>query len=134
MNVRFADYSEDLPLTSIQALTLEYIMLRVEQGDVFPKDVEGSLSIRNSSVVSLLNNLERDGYICRKAADFDGRYSRLISAKRGKIYDSTGKALAMREEISKRIDQYMMALFVDIPEDELRILESVLEKIEQNAR
>lgn len=125
MNVRFAAYSEDLPLTSIQALTLEYIMLRVEQGDVFPKDVEGFLSIRNSPVVSLLNNLERDGYICRKAADFDGRYSRLIP---------TGKALAMREEISKRIDQYMMALFVDIPEDELRILESVLEKIEQNAR
>ena len=43
MNVRFAAYSEDLPLTSTQALTLEYIMLRVEQGDVFPKDVEGFL-------------------------------------------------------------------------------------------
>lgn len=125
MNIRFAAYFEDMALTSTQALTLEYIMLRMEHGDVFPKDVEGFLSIRGSSVVSLLNNLERDGYICRKTADFDGRYSRLIP---------TEKAEALREEISSRIDQYMTSLFIGIPETELQMLESIIEKIDRNVR
>lgn len=125
MNLHFASFFEDLPLTSTQAMTLEFIMEKAQAGDVFPKDVEGFLSVRGSSAVSLINNLERDGYLRRETASFDGRYKRLVP---------TEKALQMQKEISGRIDRYMESLFVGIPEEELRTFEAVLEKMEQNVR
>ena len=123
MNLRFAACFKDLPLTSTQALTLEYIIRRTAEGDVFPKELEGFLSIRGSSVISLINNLERDGYIRREAVPFDGRYKRLVP---------TEKAMQIQEEISTRIEQYMESLFVGISPQELAVYETVLEKMIQN--
>lgn len=125
MNLHFATYFEDLTLTSTQALALEYIMIKVEDGPVFQKDLEVFLSVRGSSVVSLINNLERDGYIRRVTADFDGRYKSLVP---------TQKALDMKKEISERIGEYMESLFVGIPEKDLKIFESVIDKMTDNAK
>lgn len=125
MNLHFASYFEDMPLTSTQALTLEFIMQKAKSGDVFQKDLESFLSIRGSSVTSLINNLERDGYICRKPVQFDGRYKHLAP---------TEKALAIQNEIAQRVDQYMESLFVGIPETDLKIYESVLERMTQNVK
>lgn len=125
MNLHFATYFEDLTLTSTQALALEFIMLKAENGAVFQKDLEVFLSVRGSSVASLINNLERDGYIQRETADFDGRYKSLIP---------THKALDMKTDISERISQYMESLFVGIPEQDLQIFESVIDKMTENAR
>ena len=125
MNLHFAAFFEDMPLTSTQALTLEFIMEKAAVGDVFPKDLETFLSIRGSSVVSLVNNMERDGYLRRETVDFDGRYKRLVP---------TEKALGMQAEISRRIERYMESLFVGIPEEKLIIFEEVIDKMEQNVR
>ena len=125
MNLHFATYFEDLTLTSTQALALEYIMIKVEDGPVFQKDLEIFLSVRGSSVVSLINNLERDGYIRRVTADFDGRFKSLVP---------TQKALDMKKEISERIGEYMESLFVGIPEKDLKIFESVIDKMTDNAK
>ncbi len=125
MNLRFASFFEDMPLTGTQALALEFIMQKASMGDVYQKDLEEFLSIRGSSVTSLINNLERDGYIRRESVKFDGRYKHLAPTK---------KALSMQEKISQRIDKYMESLFVDIPEADLKAYESVLEKMERNVR
>lgn len=123
MNLHFATYFEDLPLTSTQALALEFIMEKAECGDVFQKDLEIFFSVRGSSVTSLINHLERDGYIRRESVRFDRRYKHLAP---------TEKALAMRKELSDRIDRYMESLFVGIPEADLRVYESVLEQMTKN--
>lgn len=125
MNLHFAAFFEDMPLTSTQALALEFIMEKAEVGDVYPKDLETFLSIRGSSVASLINNMERDGYLRREAVNFDGRYKRLVP---------TEKAIGMQTEISSRIDRYMESLFVGIPEAKLKIFEEVIDKMEQNVR
>ena len=125
MNLHFASFLGDLPLTSTQALALEFIMQKAAVGEVYQKDLEAFLSIRGSSVTSLINNLERDGYIRRESVKFDGRYKHLAP---------TEKALSMQAEISKRIDQYMESLFVGIPEGDLKVFESVLEKMTRNVR
>ncbi len=125
MNLHFASFFEDLPLTSTQALALEFVIQKASDGEVYQKDLESFLSIRGSSVTSLINNLERDGYIRRESVKFDGRYKHLAP---------TEKALAIQAEISQRIDRYMDSLFVGIPEADLIVYESVLEKMTQNVR
>lgn len=125
MNLHFSSFFGDLPLTSTQALTLEYIVEKANRGEVFQKDLEAFLSVRGSSVTSIINNLERDGYIKREQVSFDGRYKHLAP---------TQKALELKPVISERIDRYMESLFVDIPEDELKIFESVLEKMADNIK
>lgn len=125
MNLHFSSFFDDLPLTSTQALTLEFIIEKGQVGEVFQKDVEIFLSIRGSSVTSLINNLERDGYIERKPVAFDGRYKHL---------SPTPKALKLKPVISERIERYMDSLFVDIPEEDLIVFESVLEKMTANIK
>lgn len=121
--LKFAQTFEDLPITCAQALTLRFVVQQVEFGEVYPKDVERFLSIRGSSVNSLLNPLERDGYLVREATRVDKRCKRLVP---------TQKAQVLRGEIDRRIDHFVDCLFSDIPETELAQFEKVLDKMEQN--
>ncbi|MCD7845416.1 MAG: MarR family winged helix-turn-helix transcriptional regulator [Oscillospiraceae bacterium] len=123
MNLHFASFFDDMPLTSNQAMALEFIINKSEEGDVFPKDLEAHLSIRGSSVASLVNHLDQSGYIVRESVAFDGRYKRLVP---------TEKAFAVLEKINDRINRYTESLFVGISDDELAIFESVIEKIGDN--
>lgn len=125
MKIRFAKYFDDFDLTAMQALTLEYIVDRGKHGDVFPKDLETFLSIRGSSVTSLINNLESLGYVTREPTEFDGRYKRLLP---------TPKALDIFGDISARIDEYTNSLFVGISEKELKTFEQVIEKMIKNTK
>lgn len=125
MKVCFARYFEGFGLTAAQALCLEYIVLKNENGDVFPKDLENFLSIRGSSVASLVNYLEDAGFLSRKSASFDGRYTCLVP---------TQKALDIRPEITRRIDSYKEKLFAGISEEDLAVYESVIEKMTKNIK
>ncbi|MCD8115784.1 MAG: MarR family winged helix-turn-helix transcriptional regulator [Oscillospiraceae bacterium] len=123
MNIHFSSFFDDMPLTSNQAMALEFIINKSEQGDVFPKDLEAHLSIHGSSVASLVNHLDQSGYLVREPVAFDGRYKRLVP---------TEKAFAVRDKINDRITRYTDSLFVGISEDDLAVFESVIEKIEDN--
>ena len=124
MKCHFDAFFVDSPLTSMQALTLEYVMQNWKTRDVFPKDVESFLSIRGSSAFSLIDNLNRNGYLKRESIPDDGRYRRLIP---------TEKALALQDDISDRIRRYTQSLFEGIPEDDLRVFESVIRHLIKNA-
>ena len=119
----FAGYFADTPLTSIQGLTLHYIIVESEYRDVFPKDLEEFLEIKGSSVNSLINNLEKNGYVRRESISGDGRYKKLAL---------TEKASAMGEDIVSRVTAYMKGIFVGIPEEELEVFQRVIEKMEEN--
>lgn len=125
MNLHFSSYFEDLPLTSTQALTLEYIIEKSKKGSVYQKDVEVFLSVRKSSVTSLIDNLERDGYIRRESVPFDGRYRHLAP---------TQKAMELKPVISDRISKYMESLFVGISEEQLEVFESVIDRMTENTK
>lgn len=124
MNLRFSSFFEDLPLTTPQALALQYILEKGKDGAVYQKDVEKHLSIRGSSATSLIHNLERDGFVRREAVKFDGRY---------RCLKPTPKAVALQEEITRRIEQYVQSLFVGISESDLKVFESVIERMTSNA-
>lgn len=125
IKILFLKCFDGFELTAMQALTLEYIFLKGEHGDIFPKDLEAGLSIRGSSVTSLINNLEASGYIRRESAEFDGRYKRLLPTK---------KALKIKPEISERMNKFSETLFVGISDNDLKVFESVIEKMMDNIK
>lgn len=119
----FAAHFSDSPLTCIQGLVLHYIIVESEQKDIFPKDLEEFLEIKGSSVTSLINNLERGGYLRRESLVSDGRYKKLVL---------TEKTREMQEDILKRVYGYMCDMFAGIPEEDLKTFESVILRMSEN--
>ncbi len=124
MQRHFSSYFSDSQLTSIQAIVLHYIIVEKDRGDIFPKDLEEFLGIKGSSVTSLINNLEQGGYLRRESLESDGRYKKLVL---------TEKTKGMQEDILKRVYDYIHSMFVGIPEDHLKIFESVILQMTKNA-
>lgn len=116
---------EDMELTAMQALTLEYVMSEACEGrDVFQKDLEAVLFIRGSSVSSIVNNLVARSLVQRIPADFDGRFKLLVPTRR---------AWDLRPGITSRLDAYNDQMFAGIEESDLSVYESVLEQMTKNA-
>ena len=124
MQRHFSSYFSDSQLTSIQGIVLHYIIVEKDRGDIFPKDLEEFLGIKGSSVTSLINNLEQGGYLRRESLESDGRYKKLVL---------TEKTKGMQEDILKRVYDYIHSMFVGIPEDHLKIFESVILQMAKNA-
>ena len=118
----FDSFFADSPITSIQGLVLDYLF-RNRETDVFQKDLEEYLEIKGSSVTSILDNLEKNGYVRREAVDYDDRLKKLAI---------TEKAYAIEEDIVERVNGYMYSLFRGIPEEEREVFYSVLCKMIDN--
>ena len=118
----FDSFFADSPITSIQGLVLDYLF-RNRETDVFQKDLEEYLEIKGSSVTSILDNLEKNGYVRREAVDYDGRLKKLAI---------TEKAYSIEEDIVERVNGYMYSLFRGIPEEEREVFYSVLCKMIDN--
>ncbi len=124
MQRHFATYFSDSHLTCIQGLVLHFIIVESEQRDIFPKDLEEFLEIKGSSVTSLINNLERGGYLRRESLATDGRYKKLVL---------TEKTREIQEDILRRVYEYMRDMFAGIPEEDLKTFESVIFQMSRNA-
>lgn len=119
----FSSYFTGSTLTSIQALVLHFIILESRKRDVFPKDLEEFLEIKPSSVNSLINNLEKNGYLRRESIAGDGRYKKLTL---------TDRTYAIEDSIVERIDDYMKSMFVGISDADLKVFDSVLVQMTKN--
>ena len=121
----FSSFFTGTSLTSIQALILHYIIVESEKKDIFPKDLEEFLEIKGSSVTSLISNLERNGYLRRESLASDGRYKKLVL---------TEQTLAIQDDITSRINEYMQSIFVGISEDDLKVFEKVIMQMTENTK
>ena len=121
----FASFFTDTPVTSVQALILHYIIVESEKRDIFPKDLEEFLEIKGSSVTSLISNLERNGYLRRESLTSDGRYKKLVLTER---------TLAIQDDITERIREYMHSIFIGISESDLKIFEKVILQMTENTK
>lgn len=119
----FDSYFTDTALTSVQAEVLHYIITKSVNNDVFPKDLEEHLDLKKPSVTSLLNYLENNGYIRREDVPYDGRYKKLVL---------TEKSKQVQEDVVKRISTYTELVFAGIPEKDMQVFVSVLQKMIDN--
>ncbi len=121
----FSSFFTDTQITSIQGLILHYIIIESEARDIFPKDLEEFLEIKGSSVTSLISNLERNGYLRRESLDSDRRYKKLVL---------TEQTLAIKDDITSRVNEYMHSMFAGISEDDLEVFEKVILQMTENTR
>ena len=119
----FDSFFAELPLTGIQALVLQYIIVESENRDIFTKDLEEFLGIKGPSGTSLINNLVRSGYLRRESLEEDARYKKLVL---------TNQAQEIKTEIVDKVNEYIKSMYVGISEEDLKIFESVIEKMTKN--
>ncbi|MDR3279779.1 MAG: MarR family transcriptional regulator [Synergistaceae bacterium] len=110
-------------ITGAQALILAFISGFGKDKDVFQRDVESEFDIRRSSATSILNGLEKHGYIRRESVARDARLKKLAL---------TDKALAITEQVVALVDDINITLQRHISPDDLKILESTLKQVKKN--
>ncbi|MBR4551665.1 MAG: MarR family transcriptional regulator [Oscillospiraceae bacterium] len=111
------------PLTDTQAIVLHYIMFESRKRDVYAKDVESYFGIKASSVNSLVNYLERAGYIYRETAAEDMRLKKLLA---------TPKARAVEDWLMETIHYGVVDIFAGFTDEEMQELRSLMEKMRVN--
>ena len=92
---------------------------------VFQKDIEHEFKIKGSSVTSVLNNLEKNGYILRKSVESDRRLKQIVL---------TEKAENVCKMQWKAIQKYESAIARGLTSDEIENLQKTLQKIEENIK
>ena len=89
------------------------------------EEIARELCLNKSTVARALNTLEENGYIERRPTPNDKRQL--------SVYP-TDKMLAVLPEIKEASDDWMKLLSEGIPQDELDIFNSVLERMQARAR
>ncbi len=108
-------------ITPVRMHTLVYIRKMGEQGkNVCQKDVEREVNLRASSVTSLLQGLESDGYITRTVSVGDARTKYLtLTASGMKVCDDGKRMMDECDELVARA----------LTEEEQEQLSAILDKV-----
>lgn len=107
-------------VTGTQAVILYYIYSESRDGIVYQRDIEAEFKIRRSSVTSVLQGLERNGFICRESVKEDSRLKKLVP---------TGQAAELSERLEKEITAINRKLLKDLDPNEITCLNSLLNRI-----
>lgn len=109
-------------MTVSQVSTLGYLLLQ-DGSDVYQKDIEQFFKLRRSTVSSMLNTLEKKGFIQRQAVPHDARLKKLVLTEYGRQLSS------LAGQIFLQINELMVQ---GLTQEELATLSTLLEKIETN--
>ncbi len=74
-------------ITISQLRVIAFISKKGNAGTVYQKDLEEHLSVRRSSVTSLLQNMEKSGILTRGGSEKDARIKTLVLTEKGKRLD-----------------------------------------------
>jgi len=113
--------SEDI--TGKQGGILHYLLLRTDKGPIFQRDIESYFGIRPPSVTSILQKMEKKGYLVRKSMPDDARFKQIML---------TPKALSYRESVVNGTYDYEKKLIKGISEADLEVWQRVTAQIVKN--
>jgi len=91
--------------------------------DIYQKDVEAEFQIRRSTATGILQLLEKNGFILRKAEDRDARLKKIVP---------TEKAEKVREHVLMNIDRTEKIIHQGIPDEKMAVCIETLELISAN--
>ncbi len=111
--------SEEVPVTGVQGWIMGYLYENQDK-DVFQRDLQNHFSVRRSTVTGILQLMEKNGLIVRRAVDWDARLKKL---------ELTPKALEMHERVMRGIQQTEAALSATLCTDEKETFLRLCEKI-----
>lgn len=93
-------------ITGVQGRIIGFIYFESDKKDIFQKDIEKELNIRRSSVTSVLQLMEKNGYIKRVSVSEDARLKKILLTEKGleiqkNVYDSILKfEESLRDELT----------------------------------
>ena len=115
-----------IDISGYQMRVLGFVKKHSSHGEmIFQKDIEHEFKIKGSSVTSVLNNLEKNGYILRKSVESDRRLKQIVL---------TEKAENVCKMQWKAIQKYESAIERGLTSDEIENLQKTLQKIEENIK
>ncbi|MDR0708085.1 MAG: MarR family transcriptional regulator [Treponema sp.] len=110
-------------LTNAQGSTLCFIYTAGRYRDVFQRDVEDEFDLRRSSVTSVLQGLERGGYLHRESVSEDARLKKLVL---------TDKAIELYERISSLMDETNATIVRGMSNADMSALDRLMSKVKAN--
>lgn len=118
------DYlSRETGVTGFQGYLLGYLIEESRQRDVFQRDVEKHMEISRASVTSVLQLLEKNGFILRESVKDDARLKKIVVTEKGH---------RTNEQIHIMLDQLEESLGEGISEEEMQTFISVVQHIKNN--
>lgn len=92
----------DQSITGFQGRIIDFVFVQNNSKKaVYQKDIESQFNIKRSSVTSVLNTLERNGYVKRKSVESDARLKLVTLTEKGK--KSAKQNLSTIIEFEKRM-------------------------------
>ena len=110
-------------LTVSQAYVIDFISNEGKDKEIFQKDLEREFDLKRSSISLMLNNMEKSDLIERVPVTEDARLKKIIL---------TQKSIKIYEKISTAIDSIENKLSENITPEEIKVFQSVLDKIRSN--
>ncbi len=107
-------------LTSIQSRILGFVYNESAKRDIFQKDIEEEFEIRRSSVTSVLQLMEKKGYIKRISVSEDARLKKIILTEMG---------TEIQNKIYNRILEFEKSLEDGLNSEEKEILVSLINRL-----
>ena len=115
---------EDAALNGLQARILCFIEKKDMPGKcVYQRDIESEFKIRRSSVSSVLDTMEKNGYVIRQQTQQDARLKQLVL---------TEKAKEMSQQHKESIDRFEENLVKNMSVQETETLKYLLNKVLEN--
>ena len=115
---------EKAGLNGLQARIIGFVKFNSSQGvDIYQKDIETEFKIRRSSVSSVLDTMEKNGFIRRQSVTDDARLKKIVL---------TEKADSIADEHHKTVLRFEKSLLENLTTQEISILKELLNKVEQN--
>ena len=115
---------DEAGLTGLQARILGFIEFNNSQGqDIFQKDIEVEFKIRRSSVSSVIDNMEKNGFIIRKSVENDARLKKIVL---------TEKATSLGAQHRKTVTKFEKSLMENMTKEEIATLKALLNKVAEN--
>lgn len=107
-------------ITGAQGKIIGFLYFESKKRNIFQKDIESDLKIRSSSVTSVLQLMEKNGYIKRESVCEDARLKKIILTDKGiEVHKTVFNAIC---NIEKQIEE-------ELTEGELKFLFYICDKL-----
>jgi len=107
-------------ITGVQSRILGFISCNSKKRDIFQKDIEEELDIRRSSVTSVLQLMEKNGYIERRSVSKDARLKKIIITEKGK---------EIQKNVWDLIQELEKSLVDELSDEEFKMLVSLIDRL-----
>ncbi|MVX66258.1 MarR family transcriptional regulator [Clostridium chromiireducens] len=107
-------------VTSVQGRILAFISYESNARDIFQKDIEEDLDIRRSSVTSVLQLMEKNGFIKRVSVSEDARLKKIVITEKG---------TEIHNHVHSFIQRFEKSLRDELSEAEMNIFVSLIDRL-----